>query len=114
MSNFKPTTEKVYQAIREASEIGTHNPEPKAMIANALASQNVAESIQVLHHAIPLTVNDLRSTITKNTDNIIESNSKLQSGAEKYTKAMTWLTAGLFFVGIVQIVVQIFQIVIKN
>ena len=71
-------------------------------IANALASLNVAESLQTLQLQIVETSTENRKAAEVQTDKIITSNQRLSDSNEKYSKRMFWLTVGLFFVGIVQ------------
>ena len=47
---------------------------------------------------------------SKNTWNLISSNTKLSESNEKYQKALNWLTWWLVFVGVIQIVMQVIQI----
>ena len=71
-------------------------------IANALASLNVAESLQTLQLQMVETSAENRKAAEVQTDKLIASNQKLAVSNEKYSKRMFWLTVGLFFVGIVQ------------
>lgn len=43
------------------------------------------------------------------TDRTIESNEKLSKSNEKYVKGMLWLTGGLMFVGIMQIITMLIR-----
>jgi len=46
---------------------------------------------------------------SKNTRNLINSNTKLADSNKKYQRALNWLTWWLVFVGLVQIIIQIFK-----
>jgi len=71
-------------------------------IANALASLNVAESLQTLQLQIVEASAENRKAAEIQTDKLISSNERLAISNERYSKRMLWLTVGLFFVGIVQ------------
>jgi antirestriction protein len=46
-------------------------------------------------------------------DNFSEATKNNAESNEKYAKGMNWLTGGLVFVGVVQIVIQILQLYLK-
>jgi len=72
-------------------------------------TKELAQSIQSLHHQIPLTVSELRETISRNADKMIASNERLSISNEYYAKWMKWLTGALVFVGFVQVVITIIK-----
>jgi len=51
----------------------------------------------------------LNKRIEKATYDIINSNKKLAISNEKYSKGLLWLTGGLVFVGLVQIIINIIK-----
>jgi hypothetical protein len=73
-------------------------------IANALASLNVAESLQITSLQIEESSAQNRTVIHNALHALIDSNEKLARSNEKYARAMMWLTGGLVLVGIAQIV----------
>lgn len=68
-------------------------------------STELAGAIKGLHQQIPITISELRQTISSNTDKVIESNERLSKSNEDYAKWMKWLTFGLVAVGILQIII---------
>jgi len=98
------TNEKTLEALKQSEN--TTVMDNKAQIANAWASQNVAESIQNLHRQFPITISELRETITRNTDKIIESNTSLSKSNKANAKALNWLTGALVVVTILSIFIN--------
>ena len=74
---------------------------------SAERSKELSDTILVLQKQIPVSISDLRSTISNNADKIIQSNEKLSRSNENYAKWMKWLTFGLFAVGIAQVIVSL-------
>lgn len=56
----------------------------------------------------------LAKKIEKSSENTIESNKTLAKSNEKYANRMAWLTAGLVFVGVVQIAIQLINLFCNN
>lgn len=54
-------------------------------------------------------LNNLPKKFDSIADKIIISNEKLAKANEKYAKAMVWLTGGLVFVGILQVLIFLFR-----
>ena len=48
------------------------------------------------------------------TNRIVESNENLSKSNKKYVKGMLWLTGGLVFVGIIQIILYFINIIINT
>jgi hypothetical protein len=76
-------------------------------VANALASLNVAESLQFLQLQITETSKENRVALHQAMDNLIESNARLAASNERQVNAMKWLTVALVLVGIAQVVIGI-------
>jgi hypothetical protein len=72
-------------------------------------SKELSSSIQNLHHQIPITVSELRETISRNTDKIITSNEKLAESNVSYIQWMKYLTLALVLVGILQTVISLIK-----
>jgi hypothetical protein len=75
-----------------------------AGIANALASLDVAESLQITSLQIEESSAQNRTVIHNVLHALIDSNEKLAGSNERYARAMMWLTGGLVLVGIAQII----------
>jgi len=56
----------------------------------------------------------LAKTLESITDKYIKSNKLLSDSNNKYANRMLWLTGGLVFVGIAQIIIQAIQIYYSN
>ncbi|MCX6753325.1 MAG: hypothetical protein NTW62_03225 [Candidatus Nomurabacteria bacterium] len=93
--------DKVNRILKEAEN--SHLTDNTAMKANAFASQNVALSVQQLKSVIADSVNEL-----------IKSNTQLSISNYKRSRAMNWLTFGLVFVGILQLIWSIISFFISN
>lgn len=76
-------------------------------IASALASLNVAESLQIASMQIEESSYQNRTVIHNALHALIDSNEKLAKSNEKYARAMMMLTGGLLMVGIAQILASI-------
>lgn len=76
-------------------------------IANALASLDVAESLQVTSLQIEESSAQERTAIHNALHALIDSNEKLARSNEKYARAMMWLTGGIVLVGIAQIIASL-------
>lgn len=70
-------------------------------------SRELSASIKDLRQQIPITISELRETISRNTNKIIESNEKLEESNISYIKWMKYLTLALVLVGVVQIIVSL-------
>ena len=94
------------QAIVELknADAGAH-AEKKAGVANALASLDVAESLQLLQIQLIEGSRANRSMIHTEVDKLIASNERLAKSNSQHTTAMKWLTGALVAVGVLQIVV---------
>ena len=80
------------KAIEQASQSDLGPQADKhAGIAQAFASLNIAESLQMFQQVMEVQV-----------QKIIESNEKLAKSNDKHSDRMYWLTAALLFVGTVQ------------
>ncbi len=73
-------------------------------IATALASLNVAESLQLLQLQISSTSAENRKAAEVETDKLIESNERLARSNDTHSTRMFWLTVALVFTGVVQAV----------
>ena len=69
-------------------------------------SKELANAILTLQKQIPMSISELRGTISNNADKIIQSNERLSKSNESYAKWMKWLTFGLFAVCIAQVIVS--------
>ena len=107
---FYMESETILQDYINDRETGQDN-KLKAAIGKLTADrmQELSQSIQTLKNQIPLSVLDLRQTISQNTDKMIASNEKLSESNEYYAKWMKWLTFGLVITSIVQILIIIFK-----
>lgn len=76
---------------------------------SAERSKELTNAISTLQKQIPVSISDLRSTISNNADKIIQSNEKLSRSNENYAKWMKWLTFGLFAVGITQAIISLWK-----
>jgi hypothetical protein len=56
----------------------------------------------------------LAKTLELITNRFIESNKILSDSNNKYANRMLWLTGGLVFVGLIQIIIQTIQIYLHN
>ncbi len=73
--------------------------------ATALASLNVAESLQLLQLQVAESTKENRVALHETTDKLIKSNETLAKSNDRHATAMQWLTAALVVVGIIQIIV---------
>ena len=101
--------EEILNNYIEQKETGSDNM-LRAAIGKLTAdrSKELAQSIQSLHQQIPITISELRETISRNTNKIILSNERLSKSNENYAEWMKWLTFALVFVGVVQVIISIF------
>ena len=76
-------------------------------IVNALASLDVAESLQVTSMQIEESSARERTAIHDALHALISSNEKLAKSNEKYVRAMMWLTSALVLVGFAQIIASL-------
>ena len=72
--------------------------------ANALASLDVAESLQLLQLQLAESTKDSAVALHATTDKLIESNKALAASNDRHATAMQWLTGALVVVGIAQMV----------
>lgn len=79
-----------------------------AGVANALASLDVAESLQITSLQIETSSAQDRVAMNSAVQALIASNEKLARSNEKYARAMMWLTGALVLVGIAQIIASFF------
>ena len=70
--------------------------------ANALASLNIAESLQCLQLQLVETGRENRVTLHEITDKLIQSNRILATSNDRHASAMQWLTGALVIIGILQ------------
>jgi hypothetical protein len=77
-------------------------------VANALASLNVAESLQLLQLQLAESTKDNRIALHETTDKLIDSNKILAASNNRHATAMQWLTGALVFVGILQVIAIFF------
>ena len=102
----KSRNDEVSTAIKELKEADAGaQAEKKAGIAISLSNLDLAESIQLLHLQIVSISKEIRATIKMSTDQMIESNKQLSASNDRHAVAMKWLTAGLIFVGLLQVIV---------
>ncbi len=73
--------------------------------ANALASLNVAESLQLLELQLIETGRENRVALHETTDKLIQSNVTLAESNDRHASAMQWLTGALVLVGLIQVAV---------
>jgi hypothetical protein len=73
-------------------------------IASALASLDVAESLQITSLQIEESSSQDRVVMNKAFQDLIDSNAKLAASNDGYARAMMWLTGALVLVGIAQII----------
>jgi hypothetical protein len=73
-------------------------------IASALASLDVAESLQITSLQIEESSSQDRLAMQKAFQSLINSNERLAKSNDGYARAMMWLTGALVLVGIAQIV----------
>ena len=73
--------------------------------ANALASLDVAESLQLLHLQLAESTESSNATLHETTDKLIASNEKLAQSNDRHATAMQLLTGALVLTGIIQAVV---------
>ncbi len=78
-------------------------------LLNAEKTTELTNAISNLRAQIPITISELRSTISQNTDKIITSNEKLGKSNENYALWIKWLTLALVLVGVVQVLVVVFK-----
>ena len=102
--------EEILKSYIEGRETGEDN-KLRAAIGKLSAdrSQELTNVLKALHQQIPMTVSELRSTISRNTDKMIESNERLSKSNEAYAKWMKWLTFGLLAIGLAQVVISFFK-----
>ena len=97
------TTENLKQIFKYDEKWITNNDfqEEQDLIRNLLGAFDIGDTkmIECIKKAID----------SKNTRNLINSNTKLADSNKKYQRALNWLTWWLVFVGLVQIIIQIFK-----
>ncbi len=76
-------------------------------IASALASLDVAESLQVTSLQIEESSAQDRAAMHKAFQSLIDSNEKLAKSNDRYARAMMWLTGALVLVGVAQIIASL-------
>ncbi len=100
--------EEIIQKYIDGVESGQDNMLNAAIgKLSADRSKELSSSIQNFHHQIPITVSELRDTISRNTDKIITSNEKLAKSNVSYIQWMKYLTLALVLVGILQVVISL-------
>ncbi|HUC01362.1 MAG TPA: hypothetical protein VMA75_00455 [Candidatus Paceibacterota bacterium] len=77
-------------------------------IANALASLDVAESLQITSVQIEESSSQDRVALNTAVHALISSNEKLAESNKKYARAMMWLTGAIVLVGVAQIIASFF------
>ena len=75
--------------------------------ANAIASLDVAESLQLLQIQLSQSTKDSNEAVHSTTDRLIESNKQLAKSNDRHSVAMQWLTGALVLVGVIQIVLSL-------
>jgi len=78
-------------------------------LLSACEIEELSGAISNLKNQIPITVSELRATISRNTERIIDSNMVLSKSNEEYSNSMNWLTFALVMVGIIGIIVSIIK-----
>jgi hypothetical protein len=84
-----------------------HQREVHTSYANALASLDVAESLQLLQLQLAESSTDNKKALHDTTNKMIASNEKLAQSNNKHALAMQWLTGALIFVGLLQTLVML-------
>jgi preprotein translocase subunit Sss1 len=78
-------------------------------LLSACEIEELSGAISDLKNQIPVTISELRGTISRNTERIIDSNKALSESNEEYSNSMNWLTLALVVVGIIGIIVSILK-----
>jgi preprotein translocase subunit Sss1 len=81
----------------------------KSLVAllSACEAEELSGAILNLTNKLPIMISELRGTISRNTERIIDSNTTLSKSNEQYSNSMNWLTLALVIVGIVGIIISI-------
>jgi hypothetical protein len=90
-------------AHAELGEIGAQS-DKRIGIAEATATFNVAESLQMLQLQIEETALSNRKSAEIQTDKLIVSNAKLAESNNRHSRRIIWLTWALVIVGLLQVV----------
>jgi len=98
--------EQILEEYIKGTKTGADN-QLRASIGKLTAdrTKELTNAIQALHQQFPITISELRQTISRNTDNLIKSNEKLSKSNEAYAQWIKWLTFALVAVGIASVVV---------
>jgi hypothetical protein len=104
------TAEKIIEDYI-SGEISGQNQKMHAAVGkiNAESNKDLKDAVLVLAKQIPISISELRNTITINVDKLIKSNEDLSKSNTTHARSMNLLTGALVILALIEVIMELYK-----